>query len=758
MSKEDNPLLVVEVRELDHKDTSRPMPIQHKVFEGGDSAARRAELAGEIDSVVGYFSQSFQSNPNISAVVKVTLKEEAIAKSHRPSTLFSRTSCPIIGALGYGELLVSADKQGLETLKDRIENEEKEKIRANISSIERIEPYTSEHRAEKISPDQFEQVVRQNKLKIRLFDHQDSRKNSAIIDELKGIISSEEIKAELLSYGDKKLYSVQCSYSGYKKLTKFIGLRSVSVMPSFHMSDVGLQTTAISDADLNDCPLPDPDVTYPLVGVIDSGVCPSSKLLAPWVVARETFVPVGHEDYTHGTMVAGLIVNSWALNHQDNQFPKTQAKIVDVNVFAKQSNISEEDLISIIEAVVPKYPEVKVWNMSLGGFNPVHETDFSDFAQFLDEMHDKYGCLFVVAAGNQRQVQYWPTATNQYKGMNRISSPGDSVRSLTVGSIAHKETPKTLAKKGGVSPFSRIGPGPCHVPKPELVHFGGNNSANGSYQQTGVLSIGPNDKIYESIGTSFSTPIVSSQAAAVWHYLDGKGFAVTPEVVKALLIHSAVMNGGVITADVLKTSGFGLPGDVVDALFCDENTVTLLFEVDVKHGMWEFERYPFPMPDCLLTDDGKFRGEIMMTLVYSPMTDHDYSSEYCRTNIDVGMGSYDIPKGKDKLSFKSKVPASPDDVSQLYEKSQIASGFKWSPVKVYHSIFPQGVSVETWRLKMSVKRRAEVDMPEFPQRASLVLSLRGLNVNDPVYNQAIRKMNQAGWIVNPIDQPVRITV
>ncbi|HGS5633636.1 TPA: peptidase S8, partial [Vibrio parahaemolyticus] len=81
---------------------------------------------------------------------------------------------------------------------------------------------------------------------------------------------------------------------------------------------------------------------------------------------------------------------------------------------------------------------------------------------------------------------------------------------------------------------------------------------------------------------------------------------------------------------------------------------------------------------------------------------------------------------------------------------------KWSPVKAYHHIFPQGVSIDTWRLKLKVERRAEEQKPEVPQRVSLVVSLRALDPSQPVYNEAIRKMNQSGWVTHDIDVNVRV--
>lgn len=748
MNKKDNPIQVVSIRETDHRPPGKMNP-KDKIFGDGASQERRAQLVKEVKDVSDYFKLSFDKWPTLPVVAKVTLKDEALAKTHRPTSLFTNTTCPIIGTMDYGELLVSATKSGLEALQNRIQNNTAKKPTANISTIEKIEPYIAEEWTSRILKNNSQKV------KLKLFDHKDQKRNDSLEKAFYEFLGNNQLKVNKIRYGKQEVLTVEFQKEIVKKLNGFVGLRSVSPMPEYFPLDMNLQVTPVTSASLVHCPAPLSGEDYPLVGIIDSGVCPNCTLLDPWIIARESYVPIGMEDYAHGTMVAGLIANSHYLNHRDPSFPTTQAKIIDVNVFPKNENVSEENLVAIIEEVVIKYPSVKVWNLSLGSSYPVDSSEFSDFARFLDEIHDEYGCLFVVAAGNQNDADLWPT-TSKSSVLNRISSPADSIRALTVGSIAHKDTPITLVKAGQPSPFSRIGPGPCYIPKPEVTHFGGNNTANGSFAQTGVLSMGPNNMIYESIGTSFATPIVSSQTAALHHYLKGHGSEnIPPERIKALVIHSALLSNPNVSSDSINGNGFGKPTDIVDMLYCDPHCITLFFEADLKHGGFEFERYPFPIPDCLLTDDGKFKGEIAMTLVYSPITDEDYASEYCRTNVDAGMGSYD-KDDEGKRMFHSRVPAAPKDMSKLYEKSRIEHGFKWSPVKAYHCIFPQGVNIDTWRLKLKVERRAEEHVPDSPQRVSLIVSLRALDPTQPVYNEAIRKMNQSGWVTQDIDVNVRV--
>ena len=64
------------------------------------------------------------------------------------------------------------------------------------------------------------------------------------------------------------------------------------------------------------------------------------------------------------------------------------------------------------------------------------------------------------------------------------------------------------------SPFTRIGPGPGSIVKPDLVFYGGNAGMNnGKLTTTEVPSFTPDGKPAYNVGTGFSTPWVSRMAA-----------------------------------------------------------------------------------------------------------------------------------------------------------------------------------------------------------------------------------------------------
>ncbi|MGQ7113230.1 S8 family peptidase, partial [Escherichia sp. TWPC-MK] len=128
----------------------------------------------------------------------------------------------------------------------------------------------------------------------------------------------------------------------------------------------------------------------------------------------------------------------------------------------------------------------------------------------------------------------------------------------------------------------------------------------------------------------------------------------------------------------IKYLGFGLPSENSnDILMCSENDITLVFKSKIVDGL-HLEMIDFPYPESLIKN-GKYTGEIYMTLAYNPPLDINYGQEYCRTNIDVSFGTYKYDSDGN-VSFKGQVPLE-RNWGEKFEKEQIQNGFKWSPIK-----------------------------------------------------------------------------
>ena len=452
--------------------------------------ALRAALHSKVQAAQSSLNTALEQWANIPGVAKLVLREQALAKSHRPIYLLGRSEIPMIGAAGLGQLLLSVTPRTLTLLDEQIVAANTKVARANISTIEDLLPYSVHDRLGGESgwgiKDLAEWLQAGRTLKAELFRHGADDTDSAVEQQFSAWAIDLGANLTRLDYlTPQKLFSVTTKRIDLlTKLLEFPGLRLLAPMPIYVAEDIGSQAVVIGDADPGMIPVPDAQADYPVVGIIDSGLDPQHSLLSAWVAARESFITSSETDYVHGTFVGGLITASRPLNFGEPAFPNLSAKILDVCAL-ETAGSSETDLRARILDVVRRYPEIKVWNLSLGGRVPGPKDRFSDFAQMLDALSDETGCLFVIAAGNYVTPPFRTMPPQPHVGdSDRISIPAESVRGLTVGATAHLAVAHSAVKCGEPSPFSRRGPGPVSIPKPELAHLGGNCSLAGDSTYT----------------------------------------------------------------------------------------------------------------------------------------------------------------------------------------------------------------------------------------------------------------------------------
>lgn len=707
---------------------------------------QRGALLGQIAEVREQFAGILQKRSYLPAVARVILKKEALAKSHRPTHLFEKDSCPIIGGEDFGHLLVSVTSSGLDELEKDVARGSTADLKADVSTLRRIEPYTADDAAGDGGLVKLQRLVEQHRpdqLRIRLFRHGRSRADGAVYEEFLKLahILKLEVPESLPYLSDLLLFRVRgVTPDVIPALANFVGTQSIGFVPEFEVTAQYVPVGKIKEADF---PAPISGVEYPIVGLIDSGTDPTNKLLQAWVVDRdEDDVPRADQDNSHGTFVAGLLANGFNLNHKDPQFPRTQCRIVDVVAVPKPTTpLMEDDLLNTIRRAVRKYPQVKVWNLSLSRKDMVCRDDaFSEFGMELDEIQRLFDVSFVSCAGNFEELPLrgWPPENLGER--DRIHPPADSALGVSVGAMAHVDRPSSRVRPREPSPFSRRGPGAAYLPKPEVCHIGGNCDGQLNYRQVGVLSVGTSGQVCEAIGTSFSTPIVASILANI---RSGTASPMSRTLAKALLVHSAALGHGPIDAAELRYRGFGVPGDLSDVLTCPPWQATLIFEPELHPSKKLFARADFPIPKCFRRPDGRVEGEFLMTLVYDPPLSPNAGAEYCQTNVDVSLGTYDIGKNG-KAAHESKIPLEPRDYGKLYEQHLVEHGFKWSPVKVYRKSL-EATGGQRWRLMLNLLYRASVVSAAEPQRAALVVTLLDPSRQKPVYDEVVRAMQTSGW-------------
>jgi len=681
-------------------------------------------------------------------VARVVLKEKALAKSHRPLTLFKNNTCPVIGGETFGNLLLSVSNSGLKQLEQHIGQNTSDQITADISTIEFIKPYTGDDAARPYGINGLNKTIVGKSLssvKLRLFQHK--RRNQQVRSAFFELVKSLGIpEPERIQYHRNLLiYRIRdITPDIIPKLSSFVGTQSIGIFPQFRLFAQYIPQGVASHENF---PPPNPKLEYPVVGLIDSGTDPNNKLLQAWIVDRdEEDVPRADQDNNHGSFVAGLIINGHRLNHADNRFPNTQAKIIDVIAMTKDNAVLEDDLLGTIRRVVRKYRDVRIWNLSLSRTDMTCLDDgFSHFAMVLDEIQREYHVTFVTCAGNYETspLRGWPP--NNLGEEDRVFPPADSALGVTVGSMAHSANSDSRVQQEQPSPFSRRGPGAAFLPKPEVCHYGGNCSANLDYQQVGVLSLDGSGNVSEAIGTSFSTPLVTSILSNIrGNVVD----PISPNLAKALLIQSARLRSSEpLEAEHLRYKGFGIPGDVDEILTCSPWQATLIFEPEIQPQRRIFARENFPIPNCFRRPDRKVEGEFIITLVYDPPLEPAAGAEYCQVNVDVSLGTYDQGTNNKRIHC-GKIPLEPKDIRKLYEKHLVEHGFKWSPVKVYRKKFSHTTG-ELWRLHLQMYHRAGCENQN-SQKVALVVTMLDPNKTKPVYNDVVRAMNKTGWITQDL--------
>ncbi len=726
-------------------------------FFGDVTPELKKTLIEKLEHVGDFYADVFSENEHVPAIAKITVKDEAIAKSHKPDSLCR--NCPIIGTEDLNQIYIKVKKNTIEETIQLVSQPTSKQIRANMTAILDITPISADEKVSsnlrEISDENFEYI--KNRVKIKIFDFNNEYDNEQIwryvtskLDELNLSDST-----EVITYGDSIKYiklEVK-TQDDIIKLASINGVKSVDFFqeystPKIELGEVDLQ-------ELFDMEFVDSDVR---IGIIDGGISDLNPHLAPYIIAREEYVPAVYRNPNHATFIASTIQYGNILNNLKSE-TQYRFKFVDVVAipnsdakFGPIDSIHEEDLMTIINEVMEKHSETtKIWNISLGLENKVCNGSMSDLGIFLDYIQDKYEVQLFVSSGNINQlpVRSWPPE-NDIGEHDRLISPADSIRAITVGSVALYDSDDSYVKTNEPSAFSRRGPGANYTVKPEIVDYGGNFSKNYSLNGLGMNGLDPAGNTVESNGTSYSTPRAVQKFAAIYEEMAEPDLLLA----KAMLIHSARMNSRNILdeeSDHIKYYGFGIPPvDVQEILQCSEDEVTLIFKQKVTEGV-HLEMYDFPYPKSLIRN-GRFIGEIGMTLAYLPPLDKNHGREYCRSNIDVSFGTYSFNQ-TGSPNFSGQVPLEARWDEKL-EKQRVENGFKWSPNKSYHRKLVQGISVtDGWKIRVDMTARNGATIPF--QEFVLIITIKDPNSND-IYTEISEGLRERGYITNNLETRYQI--
>lgn len=601
------------------------------VLSSEELIAKSSYLGTQLHEIEPMIAKKLSSS-NIPAVLTVSIIDDAKAKSHKRKIrkfFESNKENKIIGLLDDNKLLIKIESMNsFNLISERIINTDD--FGYQISALSDIKIFTPKMVTSQVLQD----------YKVKLLSFSSFQENKYLRDCFEDDLSKNNIQFKSTFYSENEIvYRLfKLNEASARKLIEFDssnGLFSIEPMPIYKIS-----LDALSQDIQFKQEQPEDGIDYEIIGVLDSGIEPINHL-KPWIV-EDSYSPYPEEykNKNHGTFIAGIAVYGDLL--EDFKMTSTQMfKVLDACVIPDTNKIvlTEDELISNIEEALKLFShKVKIWTLSISIKREILDDKFSDFGMALDNLQDKYNVIIFKSAGNTDNFMYG-------KENGRIHEGADSVRSITVGSVAHKSDDESLASLHNVSPFSRIGRGPSSIIKPEIVHYGGNVRKTGiEYEPIGVNSFAANGNPCTAIGTSFSTPRSSGIGAELLNKLDT---VFDPILIKSLIIHSAQYPTelDIPNNEKIRYMGFGIPKPSDDILYNDPFTSTLILRDELYKGHY-IDIFDFPMPDSLI-QNGYFTGNLTVTLVYNPILDGTQGSEYCQSDMDIKFGTYDVLKERD---------------------------------------------------------------------------------------------------------------
>lgn len=692
--------------------------------------------------------------------IKIKLRLKALAKSNRPYALLESHALPVVAVDRIGELIVAGTAGRIRSLSSSVATVRSKKDLYAISTIESFSIWEQSRDIFRASDDAAasalldEAKTAGNLVKITFFPWMaatapgnqqsaisapSSAVPSTALETAQSYLAGTDLKVQSARVASTRpvIYVSPTESTTTAELASIPGVRTISIAQNYHVGDESAPQFYSPLREMAPSAMRAVNPDSPIVGVLDTGV--NSQLLEPWVADRVNYEVGAELDEGHGTFVSGLVVDAFGFNDDNDRYPDDSARIFDAQIMPG-NGISEAFLHERVAEVLasPAAAGIKIWNCSFGALR-LGDPDYGTFAQELDAISSEKGVLFVIAAGNYSDgpPRGWPPAAGA-KFADRISSPSEAVRSLTIGARSHKGG---MVKAGSPSSYTRRGPSFAAHVKPEVCHWAGDVGSDGDLSGFGIQSVVPSGHLAESVGTSFAAPIVSSIAANTWRTLELSGAvqSVRPELVKGLLVHSAAVNDTSTESEYRDYYGWGVPLGSAEILGNDSGSFTTVHEVVLTPGSNWFKD-PFPVPACLLTDANKFQGEVILTLAYAPPIDPAFGAEAVRYEVEGSFGSFrQASNGKtkfDSITPGEKLPA------DLWEANQIAEG-KWSPIKTYRNAYPQGSAGGEWALRLSLTERVSNEIQR-EQLVYAIITFRALESGKPVYQngiEAIKKLN-----------------
>ena len=305
-----------------------------------------------------------------------------------------------------------------------------------------------------------------------------------------------------------------------------------------------------------------PEVT---IGTFDSGIDDTLPYFSGYAENID-LVKNDRRNYEHGSGVTGALLYG-SLRGVDSKTvldpPREYVKMFrvlpeDGTTYAgnPEGKLGLYETIDHIEETVKKYPEIKLFNISLGPHMPIIDDELNRFTYALDRLvfdtgKDGINPLFTVACGNDGNTE-----------INRIQPPSDMINGIAVGAY----TMNSLNEPYRAS-YSCVGPGREGAKiKPDILEFGGSLDCP-------FISVSKEaGKVSTYAGTSLAAPLAMHKVAEM--IADSE--EISPQLARTILIQNADLPEG---KGHTNEEGYGyLIKNPEEMLRCSDNKVTILYE------------------------------------------------------------------------------------------------------------------------------------------------------------------------------------
>lgn len=708
--------------------------------------------------------------------VKVKLQAAALAKSHRPMhAIFKESSFPLVGTGGLGELYFEVTPEALPKVEDVIKKAEdrvtkrnrKDELvpstaRSEVGAIKSVTLPGAEDKRRFTVDDAityFYERPAGRYLAVELFIHE-----GAFADELEERPGARKALSDFRRKLDKLASGIKVWRSGEEwKSVHLTVLQFPAQLPSrkelsltletivdfldasplvrrYSLGPVLMQTATgerVPHSKTVNFPVPLEGEDYPIVGIVDGGVSGIGPV-AKWSAGSIKYMRQANSERDHGSFIAGLLVNGHNFN-PGQPGESGPCKFFDYDLYCEDETKFKAnfaggfvDMMRQLDAQLASKPEsMRIINLSLNPEVLADVNGYSYMAAILDEIADKHDVIFVVSAGNLRDTllrDRWPAdatpalqqiASYPHFGADRVFVPGETARNITVGAFE-------LFDEGRTRPalYTRRGPATSAGIKPDFAHVGGCEATRRPLVSADTAG---GSRIWQ--GTSFATPMVAKSLAHLNHRIAGPK---PRELLMALMYHFAQMPASLddkLLKDVSKDfAGFGLPSNVDSMLMSDDHAITLVFTDTLKRGL-ELS-FDFSWPQALFDQvSEKRRGDVALTIAYSPPLDWQHQAEFARVNLDAYLRQETIDR-EGEIHYKGRLKS---EHSGSLEKNLIEHGAKWWPVKHYRKRFKRLGGTANWRLVVDSLTRAGALYPVEGVKFAVVLTISDPEGKAPVF-------------------------